>query len=235
MRDAAGDTARETATNQAAERCLPEKRAPWRCGLLTMELALLVLLVAVIAGLGLHGLRPYPAPPSGAGPSAAARWRGLGSPALKAELHAFAAQSHAPLAYKEVWAALEAVDRGVDIYTGARWPVGEAAGARCGFAGSPQRSGQCFNREHAWPKSWWGGFKEGGAASTDLYALFLVDGHVNHLRGDLPFGMVNDSVAVFRNSEGAKRGPCQGASKSARGAGTRCACRADAANLARLV
>ncbi len=61
------------------------------------------------------------------------------------------------LSYKEVWDAVEDIDqenctRGqvFDIYSGRCW---RAKVDRCG-AGGVKSEGQCFNREHAWPKSW---------------------------------------------------------------------------------
>lgn len=61
------------------------------------------------------------------------------------------------LSYKEVWDAIEDIDQGncsrgqvFDIYSGRCWIAIED---RCG-AGGTKSEGQCFNREHAWPKSW---------------------------------------------------------------------------------
>ncbi len=70
-------------------------------------------------------------------------------------LHKYASENHTALSYSRVWEALEAVDGGFDIYTGARWPVGKSAGMRCGTMPASQReagrkAGRCFNREHAW-------------------------------------------------------------------------------------
>ena len=156
------------------------------------------------------------------GPAESA-WSNLNGEALKAELHLFSVKDHRALSYRQVWEALEAVDKGVDIYTGGRWPVGESSGSRCG--GQREiREGQCFNREHAWPKSWWGGFKEGGPASTDLYALFLVDGHANAQRADLPFGAVDNRSAIFATAAGAKMGPCLGTDALPWDFAKRCCC-----------
>ena len=64
---------------------------------------------------------------------------------------------HRVLTYKEVWEAMEDIDRGncsrgqvFDIYSGRCW---FAVTDRCG-AGGTKSEGHCFNREHAWPKSW---------------------------------------------------------------------------------
>ena len=112
------------------------------------------------------------------------------------------------LEYKRVWDALEAIDGGWDIYTGLHWPVGKEAGMRCGREHGAQgrKAGRCYNREHAWPKSWWGGFDKGGPASTDLFALFLVDEDANAQRSNLPLGLV--TAPLFTSPAGAKMGPC---------------------------
>eukprot|EP01034_Spumella_vulgaris_P033356 gene33356-41160_t len=60
----------------------------------------------------------------------------------------------------------------------------------------------CFNREHLWPKSWFGGFDYGQNAQTDLFELWPSDGYVNGLRGNLPFGTV--TTATYTSSNGCK-------------------------------
>lgn len=47
--------------------------------------------------------------------------------------------------------------------------------------------GDCYNREHSVPNSWWGG-DDSDTAYTDLHHLFPVDGWVNNERGNYPFG-----------------------------------------------
>ena len=127
---------------------------------------------------------------------------------LRAEIHKVAAQNHSPLDYRQVWDALEAVDGGRDIYTNAQWPIGKQAGMRCGGGKASGKLNMCFNREHAWPQSWWGGHHVGGAAATDLYALYLVDQYANEQRGNLPLGVVRKQEAVFSTPAGARKGPC---------------------------
>ena len=47
--------------------------------------------------------------------------------------------------------------------------------------------GDCYNREHSIPNSWWGG-SDTDTAYTDLHHMFPVDGWVNSERGNHPFG-----------------------------------------------
>lgn len=46
--------------------------------------------------------------------------------------------------------------------------------------------GDCYNREHSVPNSWWGGDQD--TMYTDLYHVYPVDGWVNHERENYPFG-----------------------------------------------
>ena len=55
------------------------------------------------------------------------------------------------------------------------------------FCGTYNSVGDCYNREHSIPNSWWGGL-ESDTAYTDLHHLFPVDGWVNAERGNHPFG-----------------------------------------------
>lgn len=55
--------------------------------------------------------------------------------------------------------------------------------------------GDCYNREHSVPNSWWGG---GNADSDtmyhDLHHLYPVDGYVNNMRASHPFGDCNNGT-----------------------------------------
>ena len=46
--------------------------------------------------------------------------------------------------------------------------------------------GQCYNREHSVPNSWWGAAQD--TMYSDLYHMYPVDGWVNNERGNYPFG-----------------------------------------------
>lgn len=49
--------------------------------------------------------------------------------------------------------------------------------------------GECYNREHSVPNSWWGGGKEDtDTMYSDLFHIYPVDGWVNAERGNHPFG-----------------------------------------------
>lgn len=127
---------------------------------------------------------------------------------------------HKVLSYDDVWGALDAIgfEDGppcteknstyiADVYSSHCWkPELNTQGGECG---SYKKEGDCFNREHLWPKSWFGGFDEGAGAQTDLWELYPSDGYVNGLRGNLPLGPVTcDEDASYISSNGSKIGPC---------------------------
>ena len=53
-------------------------------------------------------------------------------------------------------------------------------------AGSYSKEGDVYNREHSFPKSWFGGSTK--PMYTDLFHLYPTDGYVNGQRSNLPFG-----------------------------------------------
>ena len=55
------------------------------------------------------------------------------------------------------------------------------------FCGTYNGVGDCYNREHSIPNSWWGG-SSSDTAYTDLHHLIPTDGWVNSERGNYPFG-----------------------------------------------
>ncbi len=72
-------------------------------------------------------------------------------------------------------------------------------------AGSYSNEGDVYNREHSFPKSWFGG--EVMPMYTDLHHMYPTDGYVNNRRGNLPFGEVNNPT--YSSSGGfSKVGPC---------------------------
>ncbi len=82
---------------------------------------------------------------------------------------------------------------------------GASPGNQC--ATTPGTEGVCYNREHTFPKSWWGG---GTAAAdtmyTDLFHLYPTDSKVNSLRNNNPYG--NVTTATWTSQNGSKLGTC---------------------------
>lgn len=63
--------------------------------------------------------------------------------------------------------------------------------------------GDCYNREHSWPKSW---FNDASPMYSDLFHLYPTDGKVNGMRSNYPFGEV--SSPTWTSENGSKLGPC---------------------------
>ncbi|MDH5903778.1 endonuclease [Vibrio splendidus] len=68
--------------------------------------------------------------------------------------------------------------------------------------GQYSKEGDCYNREHSFPKSWFGGKVE--PMNSDGHHLFATDGYVNSKRSNWPFGEV--SSATYTSSNGSKLG-----------------------------
>jgi endonuclease I len=69
--------------------------------------------------------------------------------------------------------------------------------------GNYSKEGDCYNREHSFPKSWFGGEIE--PMYTDLNHLVPTDGWVNNQRGNYPFGVTNSPT--WTSTNGSKVGP----------------------------
>ena len=67
--------------------------------------------------------------------------------------------------------------------------------------GNYSGEGDCFNREHSWPKSW---FNEGMPMNTDLFHIYATDGYVNGMRSNHPYGEVESTTWTSQN--GSQRG-----------------------------
>ena len=96
-----------------------------------------------------------------------------------------------------------------DIYSSYCWtPEKLSSGETGGECGNYHEEGDCYNREHIWPKSWYGGFDQGEDAETDLFELWPSDGYVNGLRGNLPLGNVDPSHITYTSTNGCLVGTC---------------------------
>jgi endonuclease I len=63
--------------------------------------------------------------------------------------------------------------------------------------------GDCFNREHSWPQSW---FSSASPMVSDLFHVYPTDGKVNGIRSNFPYGKVGTATTTTTN--GSKLGPC---------------------------
>jgi len=133
---------------------------------------------------------------------------GLTGKALQQALHNIIA-NHTSITYDALWTAFKKTDKKSD---GTVWdiysdiPSGTPAYSftfvtdQCGNYNS---EGDCYNREHSFPKSW---FNDGSPMISDLFHIYPTDGYVNGKRSNYPFGEVNK--ANWTSLNGSKLGPC---------------------------
>ncbi len=70
--------------------------------------------------------------------------------------------------------------------------------------GNYSQEGDCFNKEHSFPKSWFGG--KVYPMYSDLFHVYPTDGYVNSKRSNYPYGEVN--AASWTSLNGSKVGHC---------------------------
>jgi len=135
---------------------------------------------------------------------------GLTGQELQMALHNII-KEHNAVTYSSLWTHFETTDKKSD---GTVWdmysdiPGGTppyvyhyGTGDQCGnYSGE----GDCFNREHSWPNSWFGG--EVMPMYTDMFHLYPTDGYVNNKRSNYPYGEVGN--AVWTSLNGSKLGNC---------------------------
>ncbi|PSW06810.1 endonuclease [Photobacterium lipolyticum] len=71
--------------------------------------------------------------------------------------------------------------------------------------GQYSKEGDCYNREHSFPKSWFGGKVE--PMNSDGHHIFATDGYVNAKRSNWPFGEV--ATASYTSSNGSRLGSAE--------------------------
>lgn len=69
--------------------------------------------------------------------------------------------------------------------------------------GSYNSEGDCWNKEHSFPKSW---FNDVAPMNSDLFHLYPTDGKVNGMRSNYPYGVVGTATDITQN--GSKLGQC---------------------------
>ena len=126
--------------------------------------------------------------------------------ALRAALHDII-DGHTTISYQQIWNAFWSTDNKGnnvvwDMYSdGASYSYNYYNNDQCG---TYEQEGDCFNREHSWPQSW---FSNAATPTTDLHHIFPTDGFVNYQRSNFPFGEVSN--ATWTSQNGSKLGPCK--------------------------
>ena len=107
--------------------------------------------------------------------------------------------SHTLLGYDYMWIAYDVTDLGsdgyyIDMYSTCKYDNTAEHVAGASYVG------EGINREHSFPKSWFGG--EVSPMFTDLTMLIPTDAYVNQRRSNYPYGVCNGADAVtYTNDE----------------------------------
>ena len=128
--------------------------------------------------------------------------------ALKAALHEII-KDHDEISYQKIWNAFQYTDlksNGTiwDMYSDN--PNGQPpyeftySSDQCG---GYEGEGDCYNREHSWPKNWFND-DENSTPGHDLHHIFPTDGYVNAQRSNYPYGEVSN--ATWTSQNGSKLG-----------------------------
>ena len=134
--------------------------------------------------------------------------QGLTGNPLKIALHNII-DNHTQVSYNGLWTAFQKTDRKAngmvwDIYSDV--PSGTPpyqytfVSDQCG---NYAVEGDCYNREHSWPQSW---FNSLTGPQSDLFHVYPTDGKVNGIRSNYPYG--NVGVASITTLNGSKLGTC---------------------------
>lgn len=92
--------------------------------------------------------------------------------------------NHSTISYSGLWGLYKESDidengKIWDMYSTKRWQPG---GEQCG---SYSAVGDCYNREHSFPKSW---FDDASPMVSDAFHIYPTDGKVNGQRSNYPYG-----------------------------------------------
>lgn len=115
--------------------------------------------------------------------------------------------NHTERSYNDLWTDFRTTDKRPtdgkvwDMYSG----ISSFTFGTNQDTGSHTPEGTAYNREHSFPKSWFGG--EVTPMYTDLFHMYPTDGYVNEKRSNYPFGENNGEV--YSSSGGfSKLGKC---------------------------
>ena len=127
---------------------------------------------------------------------------------LRTALHEII-NAHTVISYGGLWDSYRSTDR---MSSGMVWDIySDVPGGTAAYyfdfdtnkCGNYAKEGDCYNREHTVPQSWFG---EKDTLRTDLFHVYPTDGWVNNKRGNLQYGMVPSPE--WTSTNGSKLGPC---------------------------
>lgn len=111
--------------------------------------------------------------------------------ALLSALHTII-DNHKNVGYDGLWNVYEESDVRSDgtvwdMYSTAKFRLGK------GQCGNYKYVGDCYNREHSFPKSW---FSEGTPMKSDAFHIYPTDGKVNGQRSNFPYGETQNGTRL---------------------------------------
>lgn len=121
-------------------------------------------------------------------------------------------KNHTAQSYTYLWTAFKTTDdvdnaglKVWDVYSDIPGPTPEPYEYAFGNnqCGTYQTEGDCYNREHSFPASW---FNDAAPMYTDLFHVIPADGYVNNRRSNYPLGIVGS--AEWTSLNGSKVGTC---------------------------
>lgn len=133
--------------------------------------------------------------------------QGLTGNPLKIALHNII-DNHTVISYNGLWNCYEITDKKTN---GKVWDIySDVPGGTPAYeftfgtdqCGNYAVEGDCYNREHTWPQSW---FNSQSGPTSDLFHVYPTDGKVNGERNNYPYGNVGSSIA-FQSTNGGKLG-----------------------------
>ena len=136
---------------------------------------------------------------------------GLTGKQLKEALHDII-KGHTTISYAQLWNAFYSTDHRQDDVSKVWDMYSDRPGGTPPYmyslgndqCGQYSAEGDCYNREHSWPQSW---FNNDAIAKGDLHHVFPTDGYVNNKRSNYPFGEVRS--ASWTSQNGSKLGTCK--------------------------
>lgn len=117
--------------------------------------------------------------------------------------------NHTSVSYTSLWTHYQSTDKKSNNYV---WDMySDVPGGTPAYnfsfgsdqCGNYSQEGDCYNREHSWPQSW---FNSGSPMKTDMFHVVPSDGYTNGQRGSYPYGEV--SSATWTSTNGSKKGSC---------------------------
>ncbi|MEM7676895.1 MAG: endonuclease, partial [Myxococcota bacterium] len=131
---------------------------------------------------------------------------GLSGYELKTALHNII-RGHTVRGYGAIWSFYSTSERDryfendgslIDVYSEAPSTLDPyryvSTSQQCG---NYRSEGDCYNREHAFPRSWFGGARE--PMNSDIHHVLASDGYVNGRRSSFPYGEVSSASYTSRN------------------------------------